>query len=90
MAHVADQCAEQLLLALEIGVEAAQCDAGTGGDAGDRRLVKAALAELRSGRFEQAPERLAAAAEFGVRSRATSVMDSGTSQWSRRVVAELR
>ena len=53
MAHVADERAEQLLLALEIGVEGAERDAGAGGDAGDRRLVIAALAELLRRRLEQ-------------------------------------
>ena len=53
LAHVADERAEQLLLALEIGVEGAERDAGAAGDAGDRGLVEAALAELLRRRLQQ-------------------------------------
>jgi hypothetical protein len=65
VAHVADQRPEQFLLALEISVEGAERDAGPGRDAGDRRFVKAALAELAGRGFEQAPESLAAALGAG-------------------------
>ncbi len=61
LAHVAGEGAEHLLLALEIGVEGAERDAGAPGDAGDRRLMEAALAELGRGRLEEAPQRLPAA-----------------------------
>ena len=61
LAHVADERAEQLLLAFEIGVEGAERDAGARGDPGDRRLVKAALAEFLRRRLEQLAHGLAPA-----------------------------
>src|SRR5947208_2954203 len=60
-AHVADQSPEHLLLALEIGVEGAERDPGALGDAGDRSVVKTALAELGRGGLEQPAQGLAPA-----------------------------
>ena len=44
--HVADQCLEDRVLAVEIGVEATQRDPGPAGDPADRPVVESLFAEL--------------------------------------------
>ncbi len=59
--HVADQLLEYRLLAVEVGVECAQGDAGAARDPDDRPFRKALLAELLERRVEDLAERSLAA-----------------------------
>ena len=66
LAHVGDQRAEQRVLAVEIGVEAAKRHARTPRDRADRGFVKALLAEFLRRRIEQLAQGLTPA--LGARS----------------------
>jgi len=65
LADVGDEGREDLLLALEVGIEAAQRDPGPLGDAADGGVVEPALTEFNFGRLQQPVARLPAARGLG-------------------------